>query len=136
MATTVFLERVQHVRDLASERRTQVSAIDISRAYFNASTEGAARACVMLLPEHVDHGEKCGLRRKQMYVTHAAADGWQQEYAGFVRGIRFRQDEASSYVFVDARRSLVMVSVYGTDFTTTGPTRELNCFENQLEAKY
>ena len=56
----------------------QISAIDISRAYFNASMdEGVAPAYVMLPPEHPDHTRgMCGFSMKQMYGTHAAADGW------------------------------------------------------------
>ena len=82
MATTDFPGRPIHVRDPNSERRTQVSAVDISRAYFNASTEGAEPTYVAFPSEHEDHGQYCGLLRKHMYGTKAAADGWQQEYAG------------------------------------------------------
>ena len=78
MATTDFPGRPRHVRDPESERRTQVSAVDISRAYFNASTDGLDPTHVMLPPEHPDHGEKCGLLKKHMYGTRAAADGLQQ----------------------------------------------------------
>ena len=37
LASTDMDGRAAHVRDPRSERRTQISAIDISRAYFNAS---------------------------------------------------------------------------------------------------
>ena len=39
LATTDFDGRPLHVREGSSERRTQVSAIDISRAYFNAAAD-------------------------------------------------------------------------------------------------
>ena len=84
MATSDFTGRPLHVRDPTSERRTQVLAIDISRAYFHSSTDGADPTYVMLPPEHPDHGEMCGFLKKLMYGTRAAADGWQQEYAGFL----------------------------------------------------
>jgi len=135
MATTDFPGRPLHVRDPTSERRTQVSAIDISRAYFNASTEGADPTYVMLPPEHPDHGEMCGFLKKHMYGTRAAADGWQQEYAGFLVSIGFRQGEACPCVFVHTERGLA-TSVHGDDFTTTGPKCELDWFEDKLEAKY
>ena len=55
LAMTDFPGRPQNVRDPTSKRRTQVSAVEISRAYFNASTEGADPTYVMLPPEHPDH---------------------------------------------------------------------------------
>ena len=39
IATTDFPGRPLHDRDGNSERRTQISAVDISRAYFNAATD-------------------------------------------------------------------------------------------------
>ena len=77
MATTDFEGRPQHIRDGNSERRTQISAVDISRAYFNASTDESNPTYVALPREDPDHVDKCGLLRKHMYGTRAAADGWQ-----------------------------------------------------------
>ena len=134
MATTDFPARPQHVRDPTSERRTQVSAVDISRAYFNASTEDADPTYVMFPPEHPDHATMCGFLKKHMYGTRAAADGWQQECAGVIRSIGFRQGDASPSVFVHVERGLAS-SVHGDDFTTTGPNCEIDWFEEQLEAK-
>ena len=71
-----------------------MSAIEFSHAYFNASTEGADLTYVLLPPEHPDCGEMCGFLTKHMYGTRAAADGLQQEYAGFLVSIGFRQGEA------------------------------------------
>ena len=82
MAATDLPGRPVHVRDPLSERRTQVSAIDISRAYFNASTDDSDPTFVALPPEHPGFLEgMCGLLKKHMYGTRAAADGWQQEYS-------------------------------------------------------
>ena len=89
-----FGGRPVHIRDGDPERRTQVSTVDISRAYFNASTDGSKHTYVALPTEDHDHREKCGLLRKHMYGTRAAADGWQQEYSGFLRSIGFKQGEA------------------------------------------
>ena len=94
MAATDFPDHPQHIRDGSSERRTQISAVDISRAYFNASTDEDNPTYVMLPKEDPEHGEKCGLLRKHMYGTRAAADGWQQEYSGFLRSIGFTQGVA------------------------------------------
>jgi hypothetical protein len=79
IAATDLPGRPVHVRDPDSERRTQLSAIDISRAYFNASTEGSEPTYVALPPEHPGHAKGLsGLLLKHMYGTRAAADGWQQ----------------------------------------------------------
>ena len=52
-AATNVEGRPPHVRNPKSERRTQISAIDISIPYFNASVEdGAEPTYVMLPPEH------------------------------------------------------------------------------------
>ena len=135
LATTDFVGRPEHVRDPKSERRTQVSAVDISRAYFNASTDEDKPTYVALPAEDRDHADKCGLLKKHMYGTRAAADGWQQEYSGFLRSIGFVQGVACPCLFVDAKRGLAL-SVHGDDFTTVGPKRELDAFEQELENKY
>ena len=70
-----------------------------------------------------------------MYGTQAAADGWQQEYAGYMVEMGFRQGIASPCVFVHPSRNLAC-SVHGDDFTTCGPKRELDWFESTLESRY
>ena len=77
----------------------------------------------------------CGLLLKHMYGTQAEADGWQQEYSGFLKSIVFRQDEACPCLFYHEKRGLAC-SVHGDDFTTAGPKCELYVFEDQLDAKY
>ena len=137
LAATNVEGRAPHVRDPKSERRTQISAIDISRAYFNASMEdGAEPTYVMLPPEHPDHAlGRCGLLLKHMYGTRAAADGWQQEYSGYMRSIGFVQGEASPCIFTHPSRGIAC-SVHGDDFTSTGEKRELDWLESMLEARY
>ena len=135
LATTDFAGRPVHVRDPASERRTQVSAIDISRAYFNASTDGSDPTYVAFPAEHPGHLDSCGLLRKHMYGTKAAADGWQQEYSGFLKTMGFAQGAACPCVFVNVKRGLA-TSVHGDDFTTVGAKCEQDWFEKQLKAKY
>ena len=135
VATTDFHGVPAHVRDAKSERRTQISAVDISRAYFNAETDENSSTYVALPAEDPDHGNKCGLLRRHMYGTRAAADGWQQEYSGFLKSIGFRQGEACPCLFYHDKKRLAC-SVHGDDFTTAGPKCELDKFEEQLEAKY
>ena len=135
LATTDFPGKPKHVRDGMSERRTQISAVDISRAYFNAPTDDSCPTYVALPPEDVDHRDKCGLLRRHMYGTRAAADGWQQEYSGFLTSIGFKQGEACPCMFFDAKRNLA-TSVHGDDFTSTGPKDELDWLKGQLESRY
>ena len=135
MAATDLPGRPKHIRDASSERRTQISAVDISRAYFNASTDESNPTYVMLPPEDPEHGEKCGLLRKHMYGTRAAADGWQQEYSGFLKGIDFVQGQACPCLFLHKERGLA-ISVHGDDFTTCGPKCEIDWFEKLLEERY
>ena len=135
IATTDFPGQPVHIRDGKSERRTQISAVDISRAYFNAATDDDKPTYVMLPQEDPEHKEKCGLLRKHMYGTRAAADGWQQEYSSFLRSIGFTQGVACPCLFVDSKRHLA-VSVHGDDFTTAGPKCEIDRFETLLEQKY
>ena len=118
-----------------SPRRTQISAVDISRAYFNAATDDDKPTYVMLPQANPEHKEKCGLLRKHMYGTRAAADGWQQEYSGFLRSIGFTQGVACPCLFVDSKRQLA-ISVHGDDFTTAGPKHQLDWFEAALAERY
>ena len=55
MATTDLPGKPAHIRDGRSERRTQISAVDISRAYFNAATDDDKPTYVMLPKEDPDH---------------------------------------------------------------------------------
>ena len=66
-AATDLPERLPHVRNPQSERRTQVSAIDIPRACFNSLTEGPEPTCVMLPPERPDHSRLFLYRSKKLY---------------------------------------------------------------------
>ena len=123
-------------RDPRSDRRQQISAVDISRAYFNAETDPAEPTYVQLPQEDRDRDRgMCGLLMKHMYGTKRAADGWQQEYSGFLRSLGFKQGVACPCVFVHPSRGLIC-SVHGDDFTTAGEARELDWFEDSLEAKY
>lgn len=55
LASTDITGRAPHVRDTASERRTQISTIDISRAYFNASMDEKSEPTYVIVPsEHPD----------------------------------------------------------------------------------
>ena len=70
-----------------------------------------------------------------MYGTQAAADGWQQEYSGYMKSIGFAQGEASPCIFIHETRGIAC-SVHGDDFTSTGEKRELDWLEVMLESRY
>ena len=80
--------------DPTSPTRTQISLMDIRRAYFNAKVEEDAPTYVQLPAEDEDHGVLCAKLLCHMYGTRAAADGWHEEYStslvtkmGFVQGV-------------------------------------------------
>ena len=94
LAATDLEGRAQHIRLENSEGRTQISVIDIKRAFFNARTAEESPTYVELPPEDPDSKRGlCGRLLVHMYGTRAAGDGWHSEYSeflmnelGFVRG--------------------------------------------------
>ena len=135
LATTSFVGGPEHCRDPLSERRTQVSLIDISRAYFNARTDDAEPVYVQFPPEAHYLDGKCGLLRRHMYGTRRAAEGWQYEYSATLISAGFRQGKASACVFVHPSRN-VPVSVHRDDFTASGPKNQLDWFEGMMRERY
>ena len=112
-ATTDFADEPKKVYDPKSPHRMQVLAIDISRAYFNAVTPEDEPTFVEFPPEYGAPPGMCGLLERHMYGTRRAADGWQSEYSGTLRGFGFDQGAASACVFRHKERQLVC-SVHGT----------------------
>ena len=121
--------------DPHSEDRTQISTLDICRAYFNAVKDADDATYVELPPEDADCGKKAALLLKHMYGTRAAADGWQEEYSTSLISMGFTQGRASPCLFFHSKRRLYC-SVHGDDFTTVGAKRDLDWFEEQMQAKY
>ena len=123
-------------RDPRSNKRIQISLIDISRAYFNAVVDEENPTYVQLPPEHPQgNSGMCARLIKHMYGTRHAAEGWQNEYSGTLVGLGFVQGLASPCMFHHPERGLV-TSVHGDDFTTAGPKDSLDWFETELAAKY
>ena len=119
--------RRKHVRDEVSEDRTQVSVIDIKRAYFNAKKSPEDNPTYVDLPEEDADKARgmCGLLRVHMYGTRAAADGWHHEYSHALVTIGFTKGDASACVFRHPSGGLV-TSVHGDDFTTSGSKKNLD----------
>ncbi len=100
MAATDLDGWLQHDRRPESEDRTQISLIDIARAYFCADTDPNDPTYVELPDEDGDKlRNMCGLIRKHMYGTRKAADGWHHEYSSTLVSLGFDIGNASACVF-------------------------------------
>ena len=108
---------------------------DISRAYFNAKTDGEYPTYVEFPSEMDAPPGMRGLLRRHMYGTRRAAEGWQEEYSTRLCVAGFTQGEASPCVFTHRERAIA-VSVHGEDFTAAGPTNQLDWFEGVLRGHY
>ena len=136
LAATSIPGECEHVRDPHSEHRTQISFIDISRAYFCAETDPNDPTYVELPKEDPDHGRMVGLLLKHMYGTRKAADGWHCEYAGrLTQELGFEAGDASACVFYHRQRGL-RCSVHGDDLTTVGSKTNLDWFKTELSKLY
>ena len=122
--------------DPRSERRIQISLVDIARAYFNAAKDEDDETYVDLPAEDEDHMKCCARLLRHMYGTRSAADGWQEEYSSFlVEVLGFEQGMSSPCLFKHPVRQLVC-SVHGDDFTTTGAKNDLDWFEGMIQEHY
>ena len=137
LAATDLPGRPARCRDPNSSKRTQVSFLDISRAYFNAPTDPEDPTYVALPPADDDYDKGlCGLLMRHMYGTQKAAEGWQTEYSRhLVEDLGFRQGVACPCIFFHAERDLV-VTVHGDDYTAVGPCDSRDWYEKGLEAQY
>ena len=122
--------------DPASSNRTQISLIDVKRAYFNAKVDQQRNPCFVSLPnEDPDHEHMCGELLKHMYGTRAAADGWQEEYSTTLIDLGFTQGLANPNIFYHRGRC-IYCSVHGDDFTSSGPKPSLDWMEEVIGQKY
>jgi hypothetical protein len=93
--------RPAHGRDPDSERRTQISFIDIKRAYLCAKTDPEDPTYVEFPKEHPWSKDKdaCGLLLKHMYGTRKAGDGWHVEIsATLTEKLGFTKGDASACI--------------------------------------
>ena len=119
-----------------SPDRTQISCVDIARAYFNAKCDPADPTYVQLPEEDGDTLEWCGLLLRHMYGTRRAAEGWQEEYSTFlVHTLGFAQGSACPNLFKHHAKGIVC-SVHGDDFTSSGPKSSLDWLEESIKEKY
>ena len=124
------------ILDPNSPQRSQLSFVDIKRAYFNAKIDAKDPPTYVSLPkEDEDHGTMCALLVRHIYGSRMAADGWQQECSTFMIRLGFKQGEACANVFYHAERD-VMCTVHGDDFTFQGPCDQLDWFERSITEQY
>ncbi len=120
----------------ASPTRTQLSFIDVSRAYFNAKIDPDEPPTFVCLPnEEPDSQDMCAQLMRHMYGTRMAADGWQEEYSTMLIRLGFRQGVACPNLFYHQSRKIVC-SVHGDDFTSSGPRDALNWLEESIAKEY
>ena len=121
-AATDLPGRPAHVRDPSSEKRTQISFIDIKRAYLCAKTDPEDPTYVELPPEHPWHkdGDSCALLLKHMYGTRKAGDGWHVEISStLIEKLGFTKGDASACIFRHPERS-IECSIHGDDLSARG----------------
>ena len=88
-----------------SPSRTQLSFIDVSRAYFNAKIDQNEKPTFVSLPgEDPDSLSMCGQLLRHMYGTRPAADGWQEEYSTLLIRLGFHQGAAPMSSITTRRR--------------------------------
>ena len=119
-----------------SPNRTQVSLVDVKRAYFNAVIDPRDKPTFVDLPaEDPDHATQCGQLLRHMYGTRGAADGWQEEYSTMLVRLGFRQGNACPNLFHHPSRGIAL-SVHGDDFTSSGPKPGLDWLEASVAKEY
>ena len=125
------------ILDPRSPKRSQLSFVDIKRAYFNALIDPKDPPTYVRLPsEDGDHETMCARLQRHMYGTRMAADGWQQEYSTFlIAKLGFKQGGGHANLFHHPQRD-IRTSVHGDDFTSQGPCDELDWLEASIAEHY
>ena len=105
----------KRIREARSKRRTQISCVDISRAYFSAQIDDKLGPMFVELPaEDPDSENMVGKLNVHMYGTRRAAGGWWYEYSSTLRELGFLIGSASACVFVIQNVILFAVSMVMT----------------------
>ena len=125
------------ILDPTSPSRSQLSFVDIKRAYFNAVIDPKDPPTYVRLPsEDKDHESMCARLQRHMYGTRMAADGWQQEYSTLlIVKLGFKQGGGHANLFHHPERG-IRTSVHGDDFTSQGPCNQLDWFEASIAEHY
>ena len=106
--------------DPVSAQRTQLSLVDVKRAYFNAKVDQNDPPVFVVLPaEDPDSKHLCARLLRHVYGTRLAADGGHDEYSMLLVGFGFEQGASCPNLFYHKGKSF-RCSVHGDDFTV-GP---------------
>ena len=116
--------------------RTQISFVDIRRAYFNAKVDRELSPTYVDLPrEDGDWQSHCGRILRHMYGTRMTADGWKEEYSTMLLKLGFKQGQACPNAFGHPERGIT-TSVHGDDSTPSGPNSALDWLEEPIVEAY
>ena len=112
--------------DGASEQRTQLSFLDMERAYFNAKVhQHEPPVFVNLSAEDPDSKHTCAQLLRHMYGPRMVADGLQEECSTLLG----MQGSGNANLFHNKAKNL-RCSVYGDDFTSCDPKSSLDWFDS------
>ena len=100
LAATAVAGPPKHERNPRSQHRTQLSVIDISRAYFCAATGPEDPTYVESQIEDPEHGVVVVRLLKHMCGTRKARDGWHEEISGTLTSkLGFPKEVPSACIF-------------------------------------
>ena len=134
MLSRAMTKAANHTPDWRPESgtRTQLSFVDLRRAYFNAKVDQELCPTYVGLPkEGEDWQSYCGELLRHMYGTRMAADGWQEVYSTMLLRLGFKQGQTCPNAFSHHENGIT-TSVHGGDFTSSGPNGALDWLESQL----
>ncbi len=105
-----------------SAKRTQISLVDVKRAYFNAKVDPREPPTFVQLPqEDPDAADMCAQLLRHMYGTRLAADGWQEGCSTLLVSLGFRQGDACPNAFYRAEGPAFLAD----SLATSGPDPRL-----------
>ena len=113
----------------------RIISVDVRRAYFYAE---AKREVFIEIPlEDWEPGDEHNVAQLNLslYGTRDAAQNWAEEFTRTLEAAGFLTGKATPCNFAHSSREL-QVTVHGDDFVATGPTQELQWFQNMMKAKY
>ena len=115
-----------------SKTRTQLSFVDVGKAYLNAKVDQELCPTFVELPkEDKDSQRLCGQLLRHTYGTRMAAGGWREEYSTMLLSFGFKQGRSCPNAFFHPERGIA-TSVHGGDFKSSGPNDALDWFDKTI----
>ena len=119
--------------DPESEQRTQISFLDVKRAYFNAKVD-QNEPPVFVKTHRIPKQHMCAPLLRHAHGTRMAADGWQEECSTMLVE-HFVQGGACPNLLYNKKMS-DRCSVHGDDFTSVGARNSSDWFKASVAEKY